>query len=250
MLQATIKTQYLREMIDAIAAVVTEFRLHVQEDGIRMAAVNSQNVAMVSVILKKDAFESFTATPGEMGLDVPKVKAILASLPDALVDLKAAGNDEIQFDYTAPGTDWFDSHQYIMKTLVMASIRSDPNPPTLALDATLTVPSDSLLAALTTVHHHTEKVVLILNKDDQTFSISGSEDDVIKVRIQGPVSPVEVTARSLFSLDLLLDAVKAIPKGETVIIAFAEDHPVKLTYNIANGHGEVMYLQAPRIETM
>ena len=248
MLQATIKTQYLREMVNAIAAVVTEFRLHVQEDGIRMAAVNSQNIAMVSVTLKKDAFKSFVAMPGELGLDVAKVKAILDSIPDALIDLAAAGNDEIQFDYTAPDTVRLGSHQYILKTLVTAPIRSDPNPPTIALDATLAVPSDSLLAALTAISHHTNKVVMILNKTDQAFSLSGSEDG-IQVRIQGLESPVTVTARSLFSLDLLQDTVKAIPKGETVNIAFAEDHPVKLTYSIADGHGEVIYLQAPRIET-
>lgn len=248
MLQATIKTQYLGEMINAIASVVTEFRLHVQEDGIRMAAVNSQNIVMVSVVLRKDAFKSFTATPGELGIDVPKVKAILAAMPDALVDLGATGNDGVQFDWVPSNPDCFDSHQYIMKTLATTPIRPDPNPPTLALDATLIVSSDSLLAALTAVHHHTEKVVLILNKENQTFSLSGSGDG-IKVRIQGPVSPVTVTARSLFSLDLLLDAVKAIPKGRNINIAFAEDRPVKLTYSIADGHGEVMYLMAPRIET-
>ena len=248
MLQATIKTQYLREMVNAIAAVVAEFRLHVQDDGMRMAAVNFQNTAMVLVILKKGAFESFAATPGELGIDVPKVKAILDSLPDALVALEATGNDEIQFDCTSPDTVQLDSHQYFMKTLVTASIRSDPNPPTLALDAMLAVPSDSLLAALTAASHHTDKVVMVLSKEDQVFSLSGSGDG-IKVRLQGPASPVKVTARSLYSLDLLLDLVKAIPKGETVNIAFAEDHPVKLTYSIADGHGEVIYLQAPRIET-
>lgn len=246
MLKATIETQYLREMIDAITSIVTEFRLHVQEDGIRMRAVDTTNVAMVSVALARGAFKSFEATPGEMGIDAIKMETILESMPGALVTMEIVGNDEIEFDWTPPGMDWFDSHQYFMKILGTGSIRKDPVPPTLGLHATVEIPSDSLRTAMTTISRHTDKVVMVLSQGG--FSLSGSDDN-LKVCIQGPATQVKVTTRSIYSLDYLLGMVKAIPCGEMVRIAFADDHPMELAYYIAGNHGEVHFLMAPRIET-
>ncbi|CVK32683.1 DNA polymerase sliding clamp (fragment) [Methanoculleus bourgensis] len=63
MLKATIDADIFRESIDAIAALVTECRLHTAEDLIRTRAVDTANVAMVSLDLQSTAFNSFSLQP-------------------------------------------------------------------------------------------------------------------------------------------------------------------------------------------
>ena len=80
MLKATIDADIFRESIDAIAALVTECRLHTAEDHIRTRAVDTANVAMISLDLQSTAFNSFSATVGEAGLDITKMKNIIGMM--------------------------------------------------------------------------------------------------------------------------------------------------------------------------
>jgi len=52
--------------------------LHTDENGIYTRAVDTANVAMISINLQKEAFETYIATKGEIGLDIAKMKNILA----------------------------------------------------------------------------------------------------------------------------------------------------------------------------
>ena len=76
MLKATIDAEIFREAIDAISALVPECRLHTAENGISTRAVDRANVAMVSLELKKEAFDSFKATKSQLGVDISKMKNI------------------------------------------------------------------------------------------------------------------------------------------------------------------------------
>ena len=69
MLRATIDADVFREAVDAIAALVSECRLHVDSEGMRTRAVDTANVAMVSLELGPDAFEVFEASESALGID-------------------------------------------------------------------------------------------------------------------------------------------------------------------------------------
>ena len=73
MLKATIDADIFKESIEAVSALVTESRLHVDENGMSTRAVDTANVAMVSMQLKKEAFDSFTSTKYELGMDIAKI---------------------------------------------------------------------------------------------------------------------------------------------------------------------------------
>ncbi len=80
MLKAAIDTDTFRETIDVIAALVTECRLHVGEDGLKTRAVDTANVAMISLDLSREAFSSFVATECELGVDISKMKNIIGMM--------------------------------------------------------------------------------------------------------------------------------------------------------------------------
>jgi len=76
MLKATIDAELFREAIDAISALVPECRLHTTDSGFSTRAVDTANVAMVSIELKKEAFETYKATKSQLGVDISKMKNI------------------------------------------------------------------------------------------------------------------------------------------------------------------------------
>ena len=76
MLKATIDADIFREAIDAISALIPECRLHTDETGISTRAVDTANVAMVALTLKKEAFDTFKATKSQLGIDLMKMKSI------------------------------------------------------------------------------------------------------------------------------------------------------------------------------
>ncbi len=80
MLKASIDADIFREAIEVVSALVTECRLHADANGIRTRAVDTANVAMVSLDLGKDGFSAFSATTEEVGLDITKMKNILGMM--------------------------------------------------------------------------------------------------------------------------------------------------------------------------
>ncbi|HIH85958.1 MAG TPA: DNA polymerase sliding clamp, partial [Methanoculleus sp.] len=134
MLKATIDAEIFRESIDAIAALVTECRVHTQEDMIWTRSVDTANVAMVTLELQSTAFTSFSATGGELGLDVAKLKNILAMIGkgDALT-LQLQDNDR-KLELS------FGSYRYSITLLDVNTIRKDPNPPAVNLPGKAVIP--------------------------------------------------------------------------------------------------------------
>ncbi len=93
MLKATIDADMFREAIDAISALIPECRLHTDETGISTRAVDTANVAMVALTLKKEAFDTFKATKSQLGIDLMKMKNIfgMAGKGD-LISIEMADN--------------------------------------------------------------------------------------------------------------------------------------------------------------
>lgn len=67
-----------KEVIDSLAALVPEVRLHVSKDGIFTRAVDTANVAMIDLNLPPGIFSSFTYSGPQnetlIGLDIEKIK--------------------------------------------------------------------------------------------------------------------------------------------------------------------------------
>ena len=127
MLKATIDADIFKEFIDAISALVPECRLHTTENGISTRAVDTANVAMVGLELRKEAFDSFKATTGQMGIDLSKMKNIftMAAKGD-LISLELPDNAQ-KMSVSVHG------YHYSITLLDTNTIRKDPNPPTISL---------------------------------------------------------------------------------------------------------------------
>lgn len=245
MFNADIDADIFRESIDAIAALVTECRFHIGDEGLRTRAVDTANVAMVSLDVKPDAFSSFMATEAELGIDIAKMKNILAMM---------GKGDNLHLDLQEDGHKMelnFGGYKYSITLLDVNTIRKDPNPPTIELPGKVIISGDKLNSAIKAASVISDKIALGIDPETKMFYMEAEGDtDHIRLDLGGDdlVSLVPVDARSLFSLDYLKDMGKVMSRAEQVEVNLGNDHPVKFLFDIANGNGHVEYLLAPRIE--
>jgi proliferating cell nuclear antigen len=245
MLKATIDADILKEAIDAISALVTECRLHTDENGLYARAVDTANVAMVSLLLKKEAFESFSATRSAIGLDIAKMKNIFGMMTKSDI-LALELPDEGQKMQVS-----FQGYRYSLTLLDENTIRKDPNPPTIELPGKVALSGTEMNSAIKAAAVVSDKIALGIDPASQVFFMAaeGDTDHIRREFGKGEINFITMAeARSLFSLDYLKDMGKVMSKSEEVEIHIGIDHPVKFSFNIANGNGHVEYLLAPRIE--
>jgi len=245
MLKATIDTDIFREAIEAISALIPECRLHTDEAGISTRAVDTANVAMIGLTLKKEAFDSYKATTSQLGIDLMKMKNIFGmSGKGDLISIEMADNAQ-KMSVSVHG------YHYSITLLDTNTIRKDPNPPTISLPGKIVIKGEDLNNAMKAAAVISDKIALGINPKDQTFYLV-AEGDTDNIRREFSkdelVSLTPVEARSLFSLDYLKDMGKVMSRAAEVEIYLGVDHPVRFSFDIAGGNGHVEYLLAPRIE--
>ncbi len=244
MFKAVIGAEKLKDTIESISTLVDEAKFRFTTDGLSVRAVDPANVAMVSLDLSKEAFDSFEATEGELGIDLTKMNGIMEMADKS-------DNIEIDLDEAAHKlVIRMRGLSYTMSLLDPSSIRKEPKVPTLDLPTHIIVRGEDLKRAVKAA----EKV-----SDYMSMGVSGeiffmeAEGDTDNVRVEMTkdqlidFKPGE--AKSLFSLDYLTDISKIAGKAGEVTIDLGKDYPLKIRFKISEGHGEVSYMLAPRVES-
>jgi proliferating cell nuclear antigen len=245
MLNSTIDADIFRESIDVIAALVTECRLHTDKGGIHTRAVDTANVAMVSLEVKPEAFTSYVASDDELGIDIAKMKNIIGMMgKEDLLHLELPENGH-KLELS------FGSYKYSITLLDVNTIRKDPNPPTIDLPGKVVISGNALNSAIKAAAVISDKIAFGIDPKAEMFYME-AEGDTDHIRLELAKDELEsfapAEARSLFSLDYLKDMGKVMGRAEKVEVHLGIDHPVKLSFDIADGKGHVEYLLAPRIE--
>ncbi len=132
MLNAEIKSEILKDLIEIVGTIVDEVKLNLDKEGVSLKAVDPAHVAMVDLSLSKDAFESYDAEETELGLNLSKIDQFL----------KLAGSGDI-----VTITHNEDENRLIMEVdnitqkmpLLDTAGMTDPNVPQLDLPINLTI---------------------------------------------------------------------------------------------------------------
>ena len=90
MFKAELKADTLKGLVYIISTLVDETKVAINADTISMKAMDPAHVAMMEIVVDKDAFISYEADETEIGLDLDKIKTVL----------KLAGpNDTIRMEH-------------------------------------------------------------------------------------------------------------------------------------------------------
>ena len=246
MFKAIVDAETLRTALDSVGVLVDECKIHLDDDGLAIRAVDPANVGMVDLSLDATAFESYEADGGLIGVNLTRLEDI-AKMADSgqLVQLEldeATRKLHIQLD----------GLEYTLALIDPESIRKEPDLPDLDLPATIVLEGADIDRAVKAADMVSDHIALGVDEDAELFYVDaeGDTDDVhFELARDDLIDLRSGAAHSLFSLDYLKDMNRAIPKNGEVTVELGEEFPVKIHFEIAEGQGSVTYMLAPRIQS-
>ncbi|MEE6210770.1 DNA polymerase sliding clamp [Salarchaeum sp. III] len=246
MFKAIISADTLRTTLDAVSVLVDECKIHLNEDGLAIRAVDPANVGMVDLELSSDAFESYDADGGLIGVNLSRLEDI-AGMADAGQLIHLELDEETRKLHIQ-----IEGLEYTLALIDPDSIRQEPDLPDLDLPATVVIEGADLHRAVRAADMVSDHIALGVDDTSELFYVDaeGDTDDVHLELDENELIDLEVgPAHSLFSLDYLKDMNKAIPKDAEITAELGEEFPVKLHFDLAEGKGSVTYMLAPRIQS-
>jgi len=246
MFNAIVSADTLRTTLDSVSVLVDECKIHLEEEGLEIRAVDPANVGMVDLELSASAFESYETDGGVIGVNLSRLEDI-AGMADAdqLVHLEL--DEETRKLHIA-----IDGLEYTLALIDPDSIRQEPDLPDLDLAAEIVIEGRDIDRAVTAADMVSDHIALGVDEADEHFYVDaeGDTDDVhLELTREDLIDLTAGTAHSLFSLDYLKDMNKAIPKDAEVRMELGEEFPVKMHFDIAEGEGQVTFMLAPRIQS-
>jgi len=246
MFNAIVSADTLRTTLDSVSVLVDECKIHLEDEGLEIRAVDPANVGMVDLELSASAFESYETDGGVIGVNLSRLEDI-AGMADAdqLVHLEL--DEETRKLHIA-----IDGLEYTLALIDPDSIRQEPDLPDLDLAAEIVIEGRDIDRAVTAADMVSDHIALGVDDADEYFYVDaeGDTDDVhLELTREDLIDLTAGTAHSLFSLDYLKDMNKAIPKDAEVRMELGEEFPVKMHFDIAEGEGQVTFMLAPRIQS-
>ena len=77
MFKAALKSDILKNIVNAISPVSDEVKFSITPEGMAMRAVDPTHIEMIGLDISKAAFDSFEADETEIGLELDKVRDVL-----------------------------------------------------------------------------------------------------------------------------------------------------------------------------
>jgi proliferating cell nuclear antigen len=246
MFNAIVSADTLGTALDSVSALVDECKIHLEEDGLAIRAVDPANVGMVDLSLSADAFESYEADGGRIGVNLSRLEDIVG-MADAGQLVQLDLDEETRKLHIQ-----LDGLEYTLALIDPDSIRQEPDIPDLDLPARIVVEGRDINRAVKAADMVSDHIALGVDEEEELFYVDaeGDTDDVhLELDREDLIDLTPGSARSLFSLDYLKDMNKAMPTDGEVTIELGEEFPVKFHFEIAEGNGDVTFMLAPRIQS-
>jgi proliferating cell nuclear antigen len=246
MFNAIVSADTLKSALDSVSVLVDECKIHLEDDGLEIRAVDPANVGMVDLRLDAAAFESYETDGGLIGVNLSRLEDI-AGMADSgqLVHLEL--DEETRKLHIA-----IDGLEYTLALIDPDSIRQEPDLPDLDLSSHIVIEGKDINRAVTAADMVSDHIALGVTASEELFYVDaeGDTDDVhLELTREDLIDLTAGDAHSLFSLDYLKNMNKAIPKDAEVEMELGEEFPVKMHFDFAEGQGRVTYMLAPRIQS-
>jgi proliferating cell nuclear antigen len=246
MFTAIVSADTLQAALDSVSVLVDECKIHLEEDGLQIRAVDPANVGMVDLTLDAAAFESYETDGGLIGVNLSRLEDI-AGMADKGQLIHLELDEETRKLHIA-----IDGLEYTLALINPDSIRQEPDLPDLDLSAHVVLEGRDIDRAVKASDMVSDHIALGVDATENIFYVDaeGDTDDVhFELAAEDLIDLQAGEARSLFSLDYLKDMNKAIPKDAEVTMELGQEFPVKLHFEIAEGQGQVTYMLAPRVQS-
>ena len=236
------RVDVFRRMVETVSVIVSEVKLLANENELSIKAVDPAHVAIIDLQIKPEAYVEYSASEMEIGLDLDKLNDILKL---------ARGNDEIEIVYDENSNRLIVSIGNLVRKMSLLDTAGMPNPkiPALQFPAKIELMSDDLLMGIRAAESVSDYVAFIVDSDSFELN-AGTQEQMNQKFSKEQLLTIDCKekVKSLFSLDYMLNMIKAVKGGEKLTLSTGNDYPVRMEFDIFDSNGKVAYLLAPRIE--
>ncbi|WP_255169493.1 DNA polymerase sliding clamp [Natrononativus amylolyticus] len=246
MFKAIVSAATLTSALDSVSVLVDECKIHLEEDGLQIRAVDPANVGMVDLSLDAAAFESYEADGGLIGVDLSRLEDIAGMAESGQLIQLELDEETRKLHIQIEGL------EYTLALIDPDSIRQEPDIPELDLPARVVLEGKDVNRSVKAADMVSDHIALGVDEAEEYFYVDaeGDTDDVHLELTRDELIDLQTgSAHSLFSLDYLKDMNKAIPGDAEVTLDLGEEFPIKLYYGFGEGQGQVTYMLAPRIQS-
>ncbi len=239
----------LRDMLSSIAIIVDEATFRLDQEGMKLRAMDPSRVAMIDFEWPKTAFDEYMCT------DTTKM---CVNVSEMLKLLKRAGREEpleLSLDEKTGKLQISISGKYSRNFTMPTLEASEEDVPTpkVAFNVKAKTTTDGLSQAIedaqlvsdhVRIEADAEKVVFNAAGDlmGATITLQKGSDALLDLEIKEP-------AKATFSLSYLTEIIKAASAtSDIATIEFSSDMPIRLDFHQAK-EGRLTFYLAPRIET-
>ncbi|WP_302083407.1 DNA polymerase sliding clamp [Salinibaculum rarum] len=247
MFNAIIEPSRLEDGFAPVSALVDECKVHLEDDGIQIRAVDPANVGMVDLTLNADAFESYEADGGVLGINLNRFNDIISLFNGEGEPAHIELDDETRKLHLSCG-----GLEYTLALIDPDSIREEPDIPDLELSSEVVLEGKQFDRAITAADMVSDHVAFGTSEADGVFyaEAEGDTDDVNLQLSQDELIDLQAGgADSLFSVDYLKDMNGSIPGDAEVTMEVGEEFPVKIHFQTVEGDANTTFMLAPRIQS-
>ncbi|KAI8690884.1 hypothetical protein LRP88_08161 [Fusarium phalaenopsidis] len=254
MLEARLdQAQVLKKVVDSIKDLVQDCNFDCNDTGIALQAMDNSHVALVSMMLKAEAFSPYRCDRNiSLGVNLTSLTKVLrAAQNEDQLTLKAEdGPDVLNLAFENAENDRIS--EYDLK--LMDIDQEHLGIPDTEYAATIAMPSGEFRRICTDLMAMSESVVIEASKDGVKFACSGDigngsvmlrthtdldkPDNNVAIELTEPVSLT-------FSLKYLVNFCKAVGLSNQVKICLSNEVPLLVEYQIA-GSSHLRFYLAPK----
>lgn len=246
-LSAVISVGYAQRFLDAIRPLGDEFQLTVSEDGLTANLLTPGTAMKGEASLGRNAFESFEATSGIVGVPIKRLREItrMSSNKDLL---------HLELDGTAETLDVrAGALSCSLQLSDSAMIPSGGSMDDVDLPSVIVMEGGEFKRIVRGADHVDSSVLFEVESSPEQFIATADDGDDRLVAPRGPNDVSELltggqSVGSTFDLNYLKQARRAIRKRTEVTLALGNSQPLALAFDIADGAGQVEYGIAPVVE--
>ncbi|KXJ11439.1 proliferating cell nuclear antigen [Exaiptasia diaphana] len=245
----------LKKIIEAIKDIVGSGNWECSDNGMALQAMDSSHVCLVSLDLKRDAFEPYRCDRNiTLGLETTMVsKIVKCAGNDDTITISAEDNgDAVTFLFESPNGEKTSTYT----TKMMDIDQDNLGIPEQKYDALVKMPSHEFQRIIRDLSQMGDSVIIACTKDGVSFSVTGDNGsgkillrqnasvdksgEQVSIDLQEPVSLT-------FALRYLGQFTKATPLSSSVSLSLKKDIPLVVEYSFEDV-GEIKYYLAPKVD--
>jgi proliferating cell nuclear antigen len=229
------------EIISIISELVLEVRLRVNNEGMRIIAIDPANVAMVSFKFPLSAFSAIEVEKEEvLGVSLENLKAVLRRIKSGSVLSIIKEENMLKFQI----------QDKIKREFNLALIEIDTEEkevPNLEFSSKIEMPSQDFAEAIEDSMVVADACSFAAESDKFIIQAKGSLNSFKSEYSSDEVNIQASESRSKYSLEYLQKMIKATRLTDKIIINFSTDYPLRLDF--ITPFVELMFILAPRVES-